>query len=99
MFYRLFLKLSFSLFIFTFLNNSTIFSQTASHLDSLDGKYALQFQISDNFKLTNFQGTTFSGKYHFGCRNAVRVGLSVNLSNTDSEANQTLLDTNLTLSY
>jgi len=64
----------------------------------LDGKFALQFQISDNFQLSNFQGTTFSGKYHFGYRSVVRVGFSVNLNNSDGETNQTFLDTTLTVS-
>jgi len=90
-----------SLFLLLFTSQlfiTTGFSQSTSYLDSLNGKFALQFQIADNFQLTNFQGTTFSGKYHFGCRSAVRVGLSVNLNNSDAENNQTFLDTTLTVS-
>ena len=89
------LIITLSLFVFSFVP----FAQNTSYLDSLEGQYALQFQISDNFNLTNFQGTTFSGKYHFGCRNAVRAGLSIDLANTEGEANETLLDTTLTNSY
>ncbi len=82
-------------FCFTFILFSGFsFSQT-SYLDSLEGKYALQFQISDNFNLTNFQGTTFSGKYNFECRSAVRVGLTVNYNNADANSSETLLDTNI----
>lgn len=85
-------------FCFTFILFSGFsFSQT-SYLDSLDGKYALQFQVSDNFNLTNFQGTTFSGKYHSGKRSAIRVGLTVNYNNADVENSETLLDTNLVIS-
>lgn len=40
-------------------------------------KFALQFQISDNFTLSSFQGSTFSGKYHFENEDAVRIGFSV----------------------
>jgi len=72
------------------------YSQAISYLDSLDGKFALQFQIDDNFNLTNFQGTTFSGKYHFGSRSAVRLGISVDLLSVDYESTETLLDTSLT---
>jgi opacity protein-like surface antigen len=87
-----------SLQIFFLIFTKVCLPQSESYLDSLDGKFALQFQISDNFNLTNFQGTTFSGKYHFGCRSAVRVGFSVNLNNSDAKNNITLLDTSLTLS-
>ena len=68
----------------TFLLTSITSAQT-SYLDSLDGKFALQFQISENFTLTNFQGTIFSGKYHLGKRSAVRLGLSFSLDDYDSE--------------
>jgi hypothetical protein len=73
-------------------------SQNESYLDSLDGKFALQFQVSDNFNLTNFQGTTFSGKYHLSPRSAIRLGFSVNMVNSDMENNQTILDTSLVVS-
>jgi hypothetical protein len=61
----------FSLLFFILSLLSTTSAQT-SYLDSLDGKFALQFQISENFTLTNFQGATLSGKYQLGKRSAVR---------------------------
>jgi hypothetical protein len=95
MFYRSLLKVSFSLFIFSFLITNTIFSQTTSHLDSLEGKFALQFQITENFSLSNFQGTVFSGKYNFSNRDAIRVGISVSFSDSKSDGTNTRPDTNL----
>ena len=72
---------------------TTSFSQNTSYLDSLDGKFALQFQISDNFNLASFQGTTFSGKYNFSSRDAVRLGLSIELGDSESETTINYLDT------
>lgn len=63
---------------------STTTAQT-SYLDSLDGKFALQFQISDNFQLSSFQGSTLSGKYHLGKRSAIRLGLSIELNSFEKE--------------
>jgi len=82
-----------SLQIFFLFFTNTILCQDYSYLDSLNGKFALQFQISDNFNLTNFQGTTFSGKYHFSSRDAVRLGVSIEFSDADIETNITRLDT------
>ena len=78
-----------SLFVFSF----ACFAQNASYLDSLKGKYALQFQISNNFNLTNFQGSTFSGKYHFGCKSAVRLGLSLDFGDVEQDATTNQYDT------
>jgi hypothetical protein len=72
---------------------TTGFSQITSYLDSLDGKFALQFQIADNFQLSSFQGTTLSGKYHFSCWDAVRLGLSIELGDSESETKIDYLDT------
>jgi len=91
-------RILFPLLLFCLCSVPSTFSQSTSYLDSLDGKFALQFQISDNFQLSNFQGTTFSGKYNFSRRNAVRVGFSVSLNNSDAESNQTFLDTTFTVS-
>jgi len=85
---NLYLFLSFILFFI-----GTGFSQNASYLDSLDGKFALQFQINDNFSLSSFQGTVLSGKYHFSSRDAVRLGLSVEFDDSDSELSSNQLDT------
>ena len=88
-----FLKISLFLFILSLSFSDTIFSQTYSHLDSLDGKFALQFQISDNFNLSDFQGTVLSGKYHFSIRDAVRLGFTLEFGDSDFETEITRLDT------
>jgi hypothetical protein len=74
--------------LFAVLLISTINPQS-SYLDSLDGKFALQFQISENFTLSDFQGSTISGKYHPGKRSALRLGIELfsNDWNYDSEEN------------
>ncbi|NLT50263.1 MAG: outer membrane beta-barrel protein [Ignavibacteria bacterium] len=41
------------------------------------GSWALQFGISNNFTLSNFNGSTFSGKYHLTDNSAIRVGLTL----------------------
>ncbi|RKY94821.1 MAG: hypothetical protein DRQ13_07810 [Ignavibacteriae bacterium] len=74
---------------------TTAFSQNTSYLDSLDGKFALQFQISENFNLSSFQGTVFSGKYNFSSRDAVRLGLSINFGDTEEDNTGSRSDTNL----
>jgi len=74
---------------------TTGFSQSTSYLDSLEGKFALQFQIADNFQLTSFQGTTLSGKYHFSCRDVIRLGLSVELGNSETESTINYIDTSV----
>ena len=43
--------------------------------------WALQFQISDNFRLTSFQGATLSAKYQLNARQALRFGVGVNAAN------------------
>lgn len=82
----------FPLLLFCFFSIPSTFSQSTSYLDSLDGKFALQFQISDNFNLTNFQGTTFSGKYHFSSRDAIRLGLSLEFGDSDADAETNQFD-------
>lgn len=82
-----------SLLLFTLLFISSGFSQNASYLDSLDGKFALQFQISDNFTLRNFQGTILSGKYHFSSRDAIRLGVSMEFGDSEYNSEITRLDT------
>jgi len=73
---------------------TTSFSQSTSYLDSLDGKFALQFQITDNFQLSNFQGSVLSGKYHFSSRDAVRLGLEIIFGDSEAEVELNNLDTN-----
>jgi hypothetical protein len=74
----------FSLLFFILSLLSTTPAQT-SYLDSLDGKFALQFQIGENFTLSNFQGAIFSGKYHVGIREAIRLGISLDFSEVNTE--------------
>jgi len=49
------------------------------------GKFALQFQITENFRLSDFQGALISAKYHFSPESAVRfgVGLGADFTETD----------------
>lgn len=81
----------FLLFFILSLGSNT--NAQTSYLDSLDGKFALQFQINENFTLTNFQGTTFSGKYHLGKKSAIRAGISITFDDTRNERESTVNDT------
>lgn len=67
--------------------------QSESYLDSLDGKFALQFQITDNFTLSDFQGTILSGKYHFSKRDAIRLGVMLEFADSELESEVSRLDT------
>jgi len=88
---RIYISLLFASLIYV----TTGFSQPTSYLDSLDGKFALQFQITDNFTLSNFQGTVLSGKLHFSKRDAIRLGLEINFGDSNSETTVNNLDTNI----
>jgi hypothetical protein len=88
--YHLIYFFSLLLFIFSFI--STTSAQT-SYLDSLDGKFALQFQISENFTLTSFQGATLSGKYHPGKRSALRLGIELFSNNWNYDSEENTIDT------
>jgi len=68
-----------------------------SYLDSLDGKFALQFQINENFRLSDFQGTTFSGKYHLGKKEAIRLGISLGFVDQQGDMEQIYFDNDSTL--
>jgi len=85
----------FSLLFFILSLLSTTTAQT-SYLDSLDGKFALQFQISHNFTLEDFQGATFSGKYHIGRREALRLGISTTTSIWNGEGRKDFFDPDTT---
>ncbi|MBK6915422.1 MAG: outer membrane beta-barrel protein [Ignavibacteriales bacterium] len=74
------------------LSTVQVYSQDSTYLDKLNGKFALQFQISSNFTLSHFQGTTFSGKYHFDNRSAIRVGVSTQINNSDDDITASELD-------
>ena len=72
---------------------TTGFSQSTSYLDSLDGKFALQFQIEGLFRLTSFQGSTLSGKYNFTDRDVVRLGISLGITDSDRDNSINQIDT------
>jgi len=95
MLFQSFLKIYLAFLFASLIFISTGFSQSTSCLDSLDGKFALQFQINENFSLSDFQGTVISGKYHFSKRDAIRLGLEINFGNSDSETIVNNLDTNI----
>jgi len=69
-----------ALLVFSILVPNLIAQQTAQH----EGKYALQFQIGQNFNLTSFQGATISGKYNFSEQDAVRLGVTINTNSQDN---------------
>jgi hypothetical protein len=77
------LSILISVLFLTFSFNS--FAQTDSTQIDLSGKWALQFGISENFTLTNFQGGTISAKYHFNNNSALRFGVTLSQSNSDDE--------------
>ncbi|MFO7444939.1 MAG: hypothetical protein R6W90_01175 [Ignavibacteriaceae bacterium] len=80
------------LLIFMFVFAIQVFAQEEDI--SLDNKYALQFQLSSNFTLSSFQGTTLSGKYHFPDNLALRVGLSVTAQNREGTGDLAYQDEN-----
>ncbi|MBU0473195.1 MAG: outer membrane beta-barrel protein [Bacteroidetes bacterium] len=77
-----FILISILLFTFTF----SSFAQTDTTKIDLAGKFALQFQISENFTLSSFQGGTFSGKYHLSNNSALRLGFSLYHNNDERMA-------------
>lgn len=73
---RLFCVLS----LICFLSASSIAQKKEEH----KGKYALQFQISQNFTLSSFQGSVISGKYNFSENDAIRLGVGINTNNQEN---------------
>ncbi len=63
-----------SFFVVILLFSVTV-SVNAQDSTSLSGKYALQFQISQNFTLGNFLGSVISGKYNCSGTSAIRIGV------------------------
>ena len=89
-----------ALFITIILLSNRSFAQDST-LIKLDKHFALQFQLGDNFKLTNFNGYTFSGKYHLS-KFAIRVGAEVgsfNRQNNRTAFNADTLLSNNTFEY
>ena len=50
-----------------------------------EGARALQFQVAQNFTLSSFQGSTLSYKSHRSALSAIRFGVSLSGSDTDSD--------------
>jgi hypothetical protein len=76
------------LFFVTIFYTQMIFSQTSqdSIKNSLNkGSWSLQFQISQNFTLSSFQGSNFSAKKHFSPRSAIRFGIGLSGYSRDQE--------------
>jgi hypothetical protein len=80
-------------FLLLFIFSTNIISQDKKEEElNLAGKFALQFQIAENFRLSSFSGTTFSGKYHFSNCSAIRLSLSLSVSNTERDDDSTVRD-------
>lgn len=73
-----------SLFVVLFFHTNS-HAQIDSANAALSGKWALQFQIKNNFTLDNFQGSAFSGKFHFNNHSAIRVGVDLSTYSTKEE--------------
>ena len=65
------------------------------------GSSALQFQITDNFRLSSFQGAVMSFKRHWSAKSAFRLGVSLDFTIQDNDRvstftrNDTLLDSDV----
>ncbi len=82
--------ISISLIFLAFTFNS--FAQDDNEQINLTGKWALQFQITENFTLSNFDGMAFSGKFHFTDNSAIRTGVDFSTYSSDSEySNESVL--------
>jgi len=68
----------------------SIFAQEIEQPIDLTGKWALQFQIDHYFTLDDFQGGTFSGKYHLSNSSAFRLGVSYSSETDEQDEKQTL---------
>ena len=80
-----------ALFITIILLSIQSFAQDST-LIKLDKHFALQFQLGDNFKLTNFDGYTFSGKYHLS-KFAIRAGILAGTYNMETNVPYFTADT------
>ncbi len=60
-----------------------------------NGAWALQFQISQNFTLRDFQGSVLSLKKHLSSKTAIRLGVGVDIQTSDknSDFNRFAADT------
>lgn len=60
-----------------------------------NGTWALQFQISQNFTLSDFQGSVLSLKKHLSAKTAIRLGIGIDIQTSDenNEFRRFLADT------
>jgi len=74
------------LLVFTllFFNISYLFSQNKYDRSYLKGLYSIQFGISDNFRLSTFEGSLLSVKYNFTEKTALRIALSIYANSTNN---------------
>ncbi len=70
------------------------------------GSWSLQFGVSQNFTLTQFEGATISVKRHYSPNSALRAGITTNLSHniqrssqSSKELNVDKFNTNVSLEY
>lgn len=93
-YYKIFILI---LFIF----NNLLFSQESVNKkdDFKFKKYSLQFHVSDLLDFSSFLGTLFSGKYQFSNSKAVRIGISFNgrEKNSDEDITDIGYDTTRTM--
>lgn len=77
-----------------FLISSLAFAQDSDSLPSIEkkrpnslkaGAWALQFQITQDFTLKDFQGMLISAKRHYSKGKAIRFGIGLSASLTDSD--------------
>ncbi len=87
------LKRFFAALVFFGMFSLQMFSQSSEVTKTPTKTYALQFQITDNFSFSSFQGAMFSGKYHFANGNAVRIGLNVDTENNEIDMDYFTNDT------
>lgn len=74
-------RVALGLLVVTLLAPAAARAQDAERAHSLEpGAWALQFSISDNFRLTSFNGSTISVKHHSSARSAWQVGFSPTFS-------------------
>jgi len=65
---------------------SSLFSQTDTTRKILPEKsFSLQFQVNENFSLSDFQGAIISAKYQLSDKQALRIGTSFSFSLSDKK--------------
>ena len=64
------------------------FAQDSCKTKCKELKHGLQFQVTNIFNLTNFNGYTFSYRYLINNNSGLRVGLLTNFSNQDEDITQ-----------